>query len=145
MWVQSIQYLLSSNGLGDIWICPENANAQFHKLCRLCLNDQFIQRLYNFINTSSRFVTLRELSDDFKLPVYMNVIKNPSIRLLFTRLRIDINVLSTSRGSQKRTDLCPYILSKQRMYLILYYDVLNLQQNETGSCPMPQYICQITN
>ena len=36
-------------------------------------------------------------------------------------------------------------LSKQRMYLILYYDALNLQQNETGSCPMPQYICQITN
>ena len=107
MWVQSIQYLLSSNGLGDIWICPENANAQFHKLFRLRLNDQFIQRWYNFINTSSRFVTLRELSDDFKLPVYINVIKNPSIRLLFTRLRIDINVLSTSRGSQKRKDLCP--------------------------------------
>ena len=107
MWVQSIQYLLSSNGLGDIWICPENANAQFHKLFRLRLNDQFIQRWYNFINTSSRFVTLRELSDDFKLPVYINVIKNPSIRPLFTRLRIDINVLSTSRGSQKRKDLCP--------------------------------------
>ena len=60
-----------------------------------------------FINTSSRFVTLRELSDDFKLPVYINVIKNPSIRLLFTRLRIDMNVLSTSRGSKKRKDLCP--------------------------------------
>ena len=38
-----------------------------------------------------------------------------------------------------------YALSKQRMYLILYYDALNLQQNETGSCPMPQYVCQITN
>ena len=60
------------------------------------------------MNTSSRFVTLRELSDDFKLPVYINVIKNPSIRLLFTRLRIDINVLSTSRGSKKiRKDICP--------------------------------------
>ena len=115
MWVQSIQYLLSSNGLGDIWICPENANAQFHKLFRLSLNDQFIQRWYNFINTSSRFVTLRELSDDFKLPVYINVIKNPSIRLLFTRLRIDINVLSTSRGSQKRKDLCPsFMLCRSR-------------------------------
>ena len=99
MWVPNIQYSLSSNDLGDIWICPENANAQFHKLFRLRLNDQFIQRWYNFINTSSRFVTLRELSDDFKLPVYINVIKNPSKRLLFTRLRIDINVLSTPRGS----------------------------------------------
>ena len=79
MRVQNIQYLLSSNGLGYIWICPENANAQFHKLFRLRLKDQFIQRWYNFINTSSRFVTLCELSDDFKLPVYINVIKNPSI------------------------------------------------------------------
>ena len=145
MWVQSIQYLLSSNGLGDIWICPENANAQIHKLFRLRLNDQFIQRWYNFINTSSHFVTLRELSDDFKLPVYINVIKNPSIRLLFTRLRIDINVLSTSRGPKNEKTSALYALSKQRMYFILYYDALNLQQNETGSCPMPQYICQIKN
>ena len=145
MWVQSIQYLLYSNGLGDIWICPENANAQFHKLFRLRLNDQFIQRWYTFINTSNRFVTLPELLDDFKLPVYINVIKNPSIRLLFTRLRIDINVLSTSRGSKNEKTSVLYVLSKQRMYLILYYDALNLQHKETGSCPMPQYICQITN
>ena len=47
MLVKSIQYLLSSNGLGDIGICPDNANAQFHKLFRLHLNDQFIQRWYN--------------------------------------------------------------------------------------------------
>ena len=95
MWVQSIQYVSSSNGLKDIGMCPENANAQFHKLFRLRLDDQFIQRWYNFITTSGRFVILRELSDDFKLPVYINVSKNPSIRLLFTRLRIDINVSST--------------------------------------------------
>ena len=102
--------------------------------------------IINFINTSSRFVTLRELSDDFKLPVYINVVRNPNIRLLFTKLRKDINVLSTSRGSKKNEKTSAlYVRSKQRMYLILYYDALNLQQNETGSCPMPQYICQITN
>ena len=120
MWVQSIQYLLSSNGLGDIWIYSENANAQFHKLFRLRLNDQFIQRWYNFINTSSRFVTLCELSNDFNLPVYINVIKNPSIRLLFTKLRIDINVLSTSRGSKKTKRRLPFMLCRIRGCISFY-------------------------
>ena len=42
MWVQNIQYILPSNGFGDICICPENANAQFHRLFGLRLTDQFI-------------------------------------------------------------------------------------------------------
>ena len=65
MWVQSIQYLLSSNGFGDIWTCLENVDAQLYNLFKLRLNDQIIQRRYSFIKTSSRFVTLRELSDAF--------------------------------------------------------------------------------
>ena len=108
------------------------------------INPQFLEYITSALPRLED-VTLRELSDDFKLPVYINLIKNPSIRLLFTRLRIDINVLSTSRGSKNEKTSVLYAMSKQRMYLILYYDALNLQQNETGSCPMPQYICQITN
>ena len=145
MWVQSVQYSLSSNSLGNVWICPDNANVQFHKPFKLRLNDQFIHRWYEFINTSNRFVTLRELSDDIKLPVYINVIKNPSIRLLFTRLRRHINLLRLQGAPKSETTPALYARSKQKMYLIAYHDALNLQQNETGSCPMPQHISQITN
>ena len=48
------------------------------------------------------------------------------------------------KGLQKTKRPLPF-MQKQRMYLILYHDALNLEQNETGSCPVPQYICQITN
>ena len=73
---------------------------QNYKHFRLHVSDQFIQKGYNFINISSHFVTLRELSDDFMLPVNMTIIKYPIIQLLFTGLRIYINVLSTSGGSK---------------------------------------------
>ena len=44
------------------------------------LNDQFIQEWQGAISTSSRFVTRRALSIDYKLPVYINQIRNPDIR-----------------------------------------------------------------
>ena len=63
------------------------------------LNDQFIQEWQGAISTSSHFVTRRALSIDYKLPVYINQIRNPDIRLIYTRLRADLNILSTSRAS----------------------------------------------
>ena len=41
-WLQSIQYVLCSNGFGNIWSNPPDVG-QFHKVFKTRLNDQFIQ------------------------------------------------------------------------------------------------------
>ena len=98
-WVQNIQYILTSNCFGDIWSNRQIVRGGFHKVLKMHLNDQFIQEWQGAISTSSRFVTRRALSIDYKLPVYINQIRNPDIQLIYTRLRADLNILSTSRAS----------------------------------------------
>ena len=110
-WVQNIQYILTSNGFGDIWSNPQIVCGEFHKVLKMRLNDQFIQEWQGAISTSSRFVTRRALSIDYKLPVYITQIRNPDIRLNYTRLRADLNILSTSRASNKAVRNMP-IMSK---------------------------------
>ena len=111
-WVQNIQYILTSNGFGDIWSNPQIVCGEFHKVLKIRLNDQFIQEWQGAISTSSRFVTRRALSIDYKLPVYINQISNPDIRLIYTRLRADLNILSTSRASKKQYETCPLCQSQ---------------------------------
>ena len=105
-WLQSIQYLLCSNGFGNIWSNPPDVG-QFHKVFKTRLKDQFIQDWQSAISSSSRFTTRRELSVAFQLPEYINAIRNPDIRLIYTRLRTDLNVLSTCRASKKQSRMCP--------------------------------------
>ena len=76
------------------------------------LNDQFIQEWQGAISTSSRFVTRRALSIDYKLPVYIDQIRIPDIRLIYTRLRADMNISSTSRASKEQYETCPLCQSQ---------------------------------
>ena len=46
---------------------------------------------------SSRFVTLKVVQEDYKTAVYIKAIRNPTIREVYTRLRIDMNILATSK------------------------------------------------
>ena len=80
---------------------------QSHKLLKNYLNDQFIQVWRNPIASSTRFVTRHILSNQYVVPTYINMIRNPVIRLLFTGLSTDLNTLAPSRASKKRTELCP--------------------------------------
>ena len=107
-----IHYILTSNGFGDIWSNPQIVCGEFHKVLKKRLNDQFIQEWQGAISTSSRFVSRRALSTDYKLPVYINQIRNPDIRLIYTRLRADLNILSTSRASKKQYETCPLCQSE---------------------------------
>ena len=106
-WIQSMKFLLTSNGLADIWYDPPVTCGQSHRLFKNRLNDQFIQVWRNSIASSTRFVTRHILSNEYVVPKYKNEIRNPDIRLLFTRLRTDLNILATSRANKKRTELCP--------------------------------------
>ena len=111
-WVHNIQYILASNGFGDIWSNPQIVCGEFHKVLKMCLNDQFIREWQGTISTSSRFVTRRVLSIDNKLPVYINQVRNLDTRLIYTILRADQNISSTSRARKKQYETCPLCQSE---------------------------------
>ena len=97
-WIQGVQYLLCENGFGNVWANPNSVNKDnFHKYFKQRLNDQHIQNWNSKIANSNRFQTLRLLYEDYELKTYVQKIRNPSIREIYTRLRIDMNILSTSR------------------------------------------------
>ena len=108
-WTQGIQSLLCENGFGDVWINPESVNKDtFHKVFRERLNDQHVQNFNTKLSESNRFISLQILHNDYSISNYIKVIKNPEIREIYTRLRIDMNILSTSksRGSDQM-EVCP--------------------------------------
>ena len=110
-WIQSVQYMLCKNGFRDIWLNPLNCNEQtFHKMFIQRLDDQYRQNLLGFIKTSSRFQVLSSLKDGVELTPYITQIRNPDIRQIFTRLRIDLNCLVTCKTKKTfiQRDTCPF-------------------------------------
>lgn len=104
--------MLSTNGFRDVWMNPQCSDLNtFHKLFMQRLNDQYYQNLSSTIRSSSRFNTLRTLKDDTKESNYLSCIRNPEIRLIFTRLRIDMNCLATCKTKRKpgqiHSNICP--------------------------------------
>ena len=108
-WMQGIQSLLCENGYGNVWINPESVNKDtFHKVLRERLNDQHIQKLNAKLNESNRFKTLQVLYNDHKLKRYITIVRDPEIREIYTRLRVDMNILSTSKiQGSGNSDVCP--------------------------------------
>ena len=100
-WIQGIQFLMCSNGFGDVWRMPASVNQlNFHKIFMERLNDQSDQNVLSKLTSSTRFNVLRALiSNETKIEcqTYINKIKNPSIRESFTRLRTDLNILENSK------------------------------------------------
>ena len=92
-WVQCIQALLNTQGFGDVWFNPFIASSSFHKLFKTRLDDQFKQERKGKLLSSSRFDTLKYFIEDDRQESYIYKIRNPCIRKIFTRLRIDMNVL----------------------------------------------------
>ena len=43
----------------------------------------------------------------YEMSTYITAVKNPDIRTIYTRLRIDMNVLSRSRSCKYIKDMCP--------------------------------------
>ena len=110
MWLQAINYLLNTNGFGHLWHRQNftNLNLNFHKLFKMRLNDQFSQMMRDKITTSTRFTTLKLIyGDDGQNNTYIHIIRSPDIRTIFLRLRIDMNVLSTSRSNTNILITCP--------------------------------------
>ena len=137
-WLQSIQYLLCSNGLGNIWSNLPDLG-QFHKVFKTRLNDQFIQDWQSAISSSSRLSTRRELSVGFQLPYYINAIRNPDIRLIYTRLRTDLNVLSTCRANKKQSKMCSMCNTESETvsHFVLHCLYFTVERNNFYGCIYP--------
>ena len=100
-WLDGIRAILSTNGFGNVWNNPLSVNKDtFHKIFRQRMHDQYIQDLKRKIESSNRFTLLHTLTGDisvFKIKSYINLIKSPDIRNIYTRLRIDCHMLETSQ------------------------------------------------
>ena len=100
-WVQGIHALLMNNGYGNVWNYPHTvSHLSFHKIFKQRLDDQFVQILFNNIETSNRFELLQNFLNRenlFTAQNYVLKIKNPAVREIFTRLRVDMNILENSK------------------------------------------------
>ena len=106
-WLQSIQYVLCKNGFREMWLDKTSYDHRvFHKYFLQRLDDQFKQNLSCDIASSARFSILSSLKDHFGMSSYLTHIHNPSIRNIFTRLRIDLNYLATCK-TQGNFSMCP--------------------------------------
>ena len=97
-WNQSIQNILCKNGFRNVWLDPDQVNKNtFHRMFRSRLNNQYEQLLAAKIRESDRLVLLSSLKENFHRSHYLDKIKSPDIRAIFTRLRIDMNNLNSCR------------------------------------------------
>ena len=94
-WVQAIYRLLTNNGFKDMWYNPPGIRSNFHNVFRQRLYDQFIQGWYAKISESTRLSFLSDVKTVYKRSHCIDMIKNPEIRLTFTRWRIDMNIYSS--------------------------------------------------
>ena len=100
-WLQCIKYILNVNGFRDFWINPIHTCDNFHTISKHRLNHQFMQEWKSNVMSSKRFTLLSTLFNRYEMGIYLTVIKNPDIRNIHTRLRIDMNGLPTSRNCKK--------------------------------------------
>ena len=106
-WLQSIRYLLTQNGFGDVFVDPAPVTPKFGKTFVQRLNDQFQQSWKSNMRASSRFMYLNQCKNEYERSTYLSVIKNREVRNIFTRLRVDMNVLATCKYRQPSAPDCP--------------------------------------
>ena len=90
-----------------IWYCkglPDTKNS----VQTYFSNTTMIQSMIGKLQSSSRFTTLKEISYNRGYDSYIHIIRSHRIRNIFLRrLRIFMNILSTSRISKNILSTCP--------------------------------------
>ena len=105
-WLQSIKYLLTHNGFGDVFLDPMPIGPNFGKTFVQRLNDQFQQTWKSNMHASSRFVYLNQCKNEYERSTYLSVIKTHEICYIFNRLRVDMNILTSCRNRQPSAPVC---------------------------------------
>ena len=106
-----------------MWYNLPGIRSNFHNVFRQRLYDQFIQDCYAKIWESTRLSFLFDVKTIYKRSQYIDMIKNPEIRLTFTRLRIDMNIYSSYNVKKSiGTATCPlsYNGEDSVTHLLLY-------------------------
>ena len=102
-WLQSIKYILSVIGFRDDWVNPIHICDNFHKIFK----QRSIYTRMKSNGLSKRFTALSTLFNRYEMSAYLTAVKNPDIRNTYTRLRIHMNILSTSRNCKNIKDMYP--------------------------------------
>ena len=106
-----MQYILCKNRFSQYMAQSSNCDEQTsHKMFIQRLDDQFRHNLQGFIKTSSRFRVSSSLKDGMEVSPYIMQMRNPDIRQICTRLRIDLNCLVTCKTKKTlvQRDTCPF-------------------------------------
>ena len=102
-WLQSIKYLLTHKGFGNVFLDPMPIAPNFGKTFVQRSNDQFQQTRKSNMH-ASRFVFLNQCKNEYERGAYLSVIKTHEI---FTRLQVDMNILASCRYRQPSAPVCP--------------------------------------
>ena len=91
---QNVEYLLRKNGLGNLYISPQNFRRKHViPMVRQNLTDQNRQLIHDSIKNYDKFSTLRLCNsnnvDNRNRDLYYHTIGSPHIRKCFARLRLD--------------------------------------------------------
>ena len=141
-WILSVRYLLESNGFGDHYHQNVDLHDEFYKIFINRLNVQFEQVSFGKIRESNRFTVLHNLKDTFGKSKYIDVIRNADIRLIFTRLRTDLNVLKTCKINTDINKNCPCGCNEQETvaHLLLRCRKFDEARSKFVSlCAIPRY------
>ena len=104
-WLKS--YFIGETETEIKWNTHEIFVRNFRKIFKQRLNDQFIQEWKSNVLSSERFPVLSILFNRYEMSAYITAVKNPDIRNIYTRRRIDMNVLSTSHSCKNIKYMCP--------------------------------------
>ena len=107
-WIQSIQYLLSVNGLGHLWENPNLASsAVIYKQFQLRLTDQFIQNWFDKASTSTNLSVINIMKTSYGCSDYLTRLNSPLMRIIFTKLRLNIRLMKNIRSVDDTQYNCP--------------------------------------
>ena len=106
-WASEMKRLIESLGLNYAWLQQGVGNINsFISLCKQRLNDQFIQKWSEEINSSSRADTYK-LFSDFGFKPYLNDVTVTKFRKSFTRLRLSSHRLEVEVGRWHKPNKIP--------------------------------------
>ncbi len=103
-WLQNVQYILMTNGLGNVWHNPERwEKDQLKHILTQKLQDVFIQQYRAYLNdeANSDKCFLAKMYDKgvYNMSHYLLNVKSPQIRSIIAKYRLDVNTLDSKYRS----------------------------------------------
>ncbi len=102
IWLQNVQYIPLTNGLGNVWHNPERwKKDQLKHILMQKLQDVFIQQYRAYLNdeANSDKCLLAKMCDKgvYNMSDYLLNVKSPQIRSIIAKYRLDVNNILDSK------------------------------------------------